>query len=85
MASRVKNPAQAAGSSPPRTGPAAQGAVAMKTQFCTLERAIDYAVARGLNPQHWRIVEAEAGVRLVRRQGVVTAEQHVLQSKHSPL
>lgn len=41
----------------------------MKTHFCTLARAIDYAVARGLNPEHYRIVEVPEGVRLVRQQG----------------
>jgi hypothetical protein len=40
----------------------------MRTHFGTIERAIDYAVTRDLNPEHWRIVETPEGVRLVRQQ-----------------
>jgi hypothetical protein len=57
MTTRVKDPGQAAGSPcPPYWGRPPKVLMNMKTRFCTLERAIDYAVSRGLNPQHWRIV-----------------------------
>jgi hypothetical protein len=69
MTTRVKDPGQAAGSPcPPYWGRPPKVLMNMKTRFCTIARAIDYAVSRGLNPEHWRIVEAPEGVRLVRQQ-----------------
>jgi hypothetical protein len=75
MTTRVKDPGQAAGPfSPPVLDRSPTVLMNMRTHFATIERAIDYAVARGLNPERWRIVEAPEGVRLVRQQGARRAE-----------
>jgi hypothetical protein len=84
MTTRVKDPGQAAGPSrSPVLDRSPTVLMNMTTHFGTIERAIDYAVTRGLNPEHWRIVEAPEGVRLLRQQEDRRAETRV--TSHSLL